>query len=267
MTTSRDIGDISTQPGGISGADWTQGTRSSVAALWALNGGMLLSVAGTNVLTAAVAISEGFSGYSDGLRASFVAANSNTGPATINIGGVGAKAVMSPDGDPLSSGAIVAGRLTEIVFYAADDHFRLVTSGGTTNVTVTGGLILQRSAPSRLVTAAGPATAATTVASQSFQCLYTSSRVIIEGNVGRVTGAGSSDVVGVVIGLYVDTVLVQSFTDHCQPSAQVNTPFYFSYLPANTDAHTYEIKVSSTISATYPKGANVIVCSEMSPNA
>lgn len=274
--TSRDIGDISNTPEDQdSGALWTARARDSLAKLWALNGGMLVTVAGTNVLTAAVAISEGFTSYSDGLRASFVAANSNTGPATINIGrydgeifvGVGAKAVMSPDGDPLGSGAIVAGRLTEIVFYAADDHFRLVTSGGTTNVTVDGGIMVQRSAPSRLVTAAGPATEATTVASISFQAVYPESRVILEGNIGRVTGTGTADDDGVVIGLYVDSVLVQSFTDHCQPSAQVNSPFYFSYLPGNTDAHTYEIKVSSTISATYPKGVNAIFCSEIAPNA
>lgn len=265
--TSRDIGDISTQPGGVNGADWTTGARASLGALWALNGGMLGTVAGTNTLTASLAISDGFSSYSDGLRASFVAANSNTGPATINIGSVGAKAVVSPDGDPLSAGAIVAGRVTEIVFYAAEDHFRLVTSGGTTNVTVEGGIMVQRSEPSRLAAAAGPATAVTAVASRSFQCLYADSRVIIEGSVGRVTGAGSADVAGIVIALYVDAVLVQSFTDHCQPSAQVNTPVYFSYLPGGIDAHTYEIRVSSTISATYPKGSNVIWCSEVSPNA
>lgn len=263
---SRDVGDISTAPGGMSGADWTAGTRNSVLALWGLNGGLLGAVEGTNVLTATVDVAEGFTAYTDGLRCSLVAAASNTGPATININGVGAKAIRNPDGDPLVAGGIVAGRITEIVFVADDDHFRLVTSGGTTNVTVEGGIIVQRSVPSRLVAAAGPATAATAVASQNFQCIYSDSRVIIEGVIGRVTGAGSADDDGVVIALYVDGVLDQSFTDHCQPSAQVNTPFYFSHSPGDMDAHTYEIRVSSTISATYPKGVNVIWCSEMSPN-
>lgn len=264
--TSRDIGDITTNPGGLSGAEWTGGTKASVGALWALNGGLLLSVAGVNTLTASVAISEGFTAYTDGLRCSFIALNTNTGAATINIGGTGVKSLRDPDGDVLVAGAMVAGRLTDIVFVASEDHFRLVTSGGTTNVTVQGGIMVQRSAPSRLAAAAGPATAATAVASQSFQCAYANSRVIIEGSAGRVTGAGSADDDGVVIALYVDGVSVQSFTDHCQPSAQVNTPFYFSHLPANTDAHTYEVRVSSTISATYPKGANVMWCSEVSPN-
>lgn len=264
--TSRDIGDISTNPGGRSGADWTSGTRESLLALWALQGGVLLNVVGANAITADVAVSEGFTAYSDGLRCGFIADQSNTGPATVNISGVGAKAIRNPDGDVLSAGAIVAGRITEIVFSAADDAFRLVTAGGTTNVTVQGGIMLQQASPSRLVTAAGPATAATTVASQSFQCLYAESRVIIEGNVGRVTGAGSADVAGVLISLFVDGASIQSFTDHCQPNSQVNTPFLFSYNPGDTDTHTYEIRASSTISATYPKGVNVIRCSEVSQN-
>ena len=261
--TSRDIGDISTQPGGVSGADWTGGARASVGALWGLNGGLLNDVAGTNVLTASLSVPEGFTSY----RATFVPPNSNTGPSNMNIEAVGAKAIVSPDGEPLVAGAIVAGRVTAIVFYAEEDHFRLETSGGTTNVTVEGGIMVQRSAPTRLISPAGPATAATAIASTSFQCLFATSRVIIEGNTGRVTGSGSADDDGVVVGLYVDSVLVQSFTDHCQPSAQVNTPFYFSYLPGDIASHSYEIRVSSTISATYPRGANVIWCSEVAPNA
>jgi len=126
--------------------------------------------------------------------------------------------------------------------------------------------MVQQVAPSRLAAAAGPATAATTIGSQTFQCLYAESRVVIEGNVTRVTGTGTPNVEGVVVGLYVDTVLVQSFTDHCAASAQASTPFLFSYDPGDTDTHTYAVKVSSTISATYPKGSNVIRCSEVSQN-
>lgn len=265
--TSRDIGDISTHPGGRSGADWTADARDSLAALWSLNAGLLTGVSGTNTLTAIPAVPEGFTGYSDGLRATFLPVNNNTGPATININSVGAKAIASPDGEPLSAGAIVAGRVAAIIFYAEDDHFRLETSGGTTNVTVQGGILLQRSGTSRLVTAAGPATTATVVASSSFQCLYSTSRVFVEGTVGRVTSSGSSSADGVVISLYVDGVLSGSFTDHCQTSAQVNTPYEFIYSPGDISSHTYEIRVSSTISATYPKGVNTIKFSEISPPA
>lgn len=265
--TSRDIGDISTNPGGLSGAVWTQRAKDSVAALWDLHGGLLLDVAGVNTLSAAIAVDDGFTAYSDGFKAAFVPATTNTGAATINIGGVGPKAIRDPNGDVLQAGAMVGGRLTEIVFVSADDHFRLVTAGGTTNVTVEGGIIVQRSAPSRLAASAGPATAATTVGLVVFQCTYPDSRVILEGNVSKVTGAGAAAPEGTIIALFVDGVSVQSFTDHCQPNAQASTPFYFSHLPGNTDSHTYEVRASSTISATYPKGSNVIWASEMSPNA
>lgn len=265
--TSRDIGDISTNPGGRSGADWTSGTRESVNALWALEGGLLLDVVGVNALTAALLVGEGFTAYSDGFKASFLPVATNTGAATINIGGVGVKSVRDPDGDVLQAGAIVTGRLTEIIFVAEDDHFRLVTAGGTTNVNVQGGIVVQRSAPSRLVAPAGPATAATAIGSVNFQCGYADSRVFIEGSVSRVTGAGSADDDGVVVALFVDGVSVQSFTDHCQPSAHAPTPFCFVHVPGNIDSHSYEVRVSSTISTTYPKGSNVIWASEISPNA
>lgn len=265
--TTRDIGDISTHPGGRSGADWTGGTRDSVMALWALSGGLLLDVSGTNTIVADVAVAEGFSAYEDGLKCGFIAAASNTGAATINISGVGAKAIRDPDGDVLEAGALIAGRFTEIVFIAEEDHFRLVTSGGTTQVTVQGGIMLQRSEPSRLATAAGPATALTSIGTRSFQCLYPTSRVVIEGVAMRVTGSGADTDTGATIALFVDGVQVQSFTDFCRSSSQVSTPFYFSHLPGNTDAHTYEVRCSATIATTYPRGSNVIWCSELSPNA
>ena len=265
--TTRDIGDISTNPAGKSGADWTGDARESLLALWDIHGGMLRNLAGTNVLTADVAVPEGFTSYTDGLRCSFVAPATTTGAATINIGGIGAKAIRNPDGDVLDPASIVAGRVTEIVFVADDDCFRLTTSGGTVNVSVEGGLIVQRSAPSRLVSVVGPTTSLSSIVQQSFQCLYADSRVIVEGNVGRVAGAGTLDDDGVVVALYVDGVSVASFTDHLQQNSQVNTPFYFVHSPGDISSHTYEIRVSSTISSSYSKGSSVMWCSEMSPNS
>ena len=267
MTASRDIDDISTAPGGKSGAEWTSGTRDSVLALWALNGGMLTSVAGTNTITASVAVTGGFTAYADGLRVGFIAAGTTTGAATLNISSVGAKAIRDPDGDVLAAGAIVAGRFTEAVFYADDDHWRLVTSGGTTNVTVQGGLFLQRSAPSRLISAVSSTTSVTPIGSVAFQTQYAASRVIIEGAAALVTGAGSADDDGIVVALYVDGVSVQSFTAYCLASQARSIPFYFSYLPGDISSHTYSVRVSSTIAAAYPASENVIWASEISPNA
>ena len=106
MTADRDVDDISTAPGGKSGSVWTAGVRESVLALWALNGGVLLNVAGTNALTGDIAISDGFTAYSDGLRVGFVPANTNTGAMTLNAGGVGVKALRDPDGDATVAGAV-----------------------------------------------------------------------------------------------------------------------------------------------------------------
>lgn len=266
MTAVRDVGDISTDPGGTSGVDWTTRTRESVKALWELNGGRLLSVAGINDITGTVAVSNGFTAYGDGLRVGLVAAATNTGPVTLNISGIGQKAVRDPDGNVLLAGAIVAGRYTEVIFNAATDRFRLVTSGGTTEVTVQGGILLQTSEPARLVANTGTSTAQQVVASQAFQCLYAESRVIIEGNVSRAVGSGTADDDGVTVSLFVDGASAQSFTDYCQPSSHVNTPVSFYYDPGNTANHTYEIRVQSTLSSNYIRSATFIRCSEMSQN-
>lgn len=267
MTASRDVNDISTDPGGLSGAEWTSGVRDSVLAAWALLGGSLINVAGTNTITGDVAVSDGFTSYEDGLRVGFIPANSNTGAATLNVSSVGAKPLRDPDGDALTAGAVIQGRFTEAVFSADDDHWRLVTSGGTTNVTVEGGIFLQRSAPSRLISAVAATTSVTSIGSVSFQCQYSTSRVIIEGNAGLAIGAGSEDDDGIVVALYVDGVSVDSFTAHCKPSQLRSVPFYFSYLPGDISSHTYSVRVSSTIAAAYPKGENMIWASEISPNA
>lgn len=267
MTITRDIDDISTAPGGKSGAEWTTDARQSIKALWDLNGGRLLNVAGTNSITADIDVETGFTSYTDGLAVGFVAAATNTGACTLNISGLGAKGLRSPDGNVLAAGGIVSGRYTEAVFDEEEDFFRLKTSGGTTNVTIEGGIMLQRSAAARLVSAIASTSSESIVGSISFQCGQASSRVIVEGNLTRVTGAGSPSATGTTIKLFVDGVEVDVFTDHCSASSHVSTPFYFSYLPADTASHTYSVRVTSSIAAAYPASSNVIWCSEISPNA
>jgi hypothetical protein len=270
MTASRDVNDISTAPGGKSGAEWTTGVRDSLIELWALNGGNLQNVAGTNVITADIDVAGGFTAYGDGLRLGFVAAASNTGAATLNVSAsavaIGAKAIRTSDNDVLGPGAIVGGRYTEVIFCTADDVFRLVSSSGTTNVTVEGGIMLQRSAASRLAVEVSTTTSLTPIGSINFQTEQSANRVIIEGNASLVTGSGAADNDGIVIELYVDTVLKDSFTAYALQNNAINIPFYFSYLPGDISSHTYAIKVSSTITAIYPAGANVLWLSEMSPN-
>lgn len=266
MTLTRDIDDISTAPGGKSGAEWTSDARLSIKALWDLTGGKLLNIAGTNSITADVDVETGFTSYTDGLVVGFVAAATNTGPCTLNLSGLGAKGLRSPDGDPLAAGGVVGGRYTEAIFDEDEDYFRLKTSGGTTNVTISGGLFLQRSEASRLAAAVSSTTTETTIGSMAFTCGFSTSRVIIEGSLTRVTAAGSPSATGTTIKLFVDGVEKDSFTDHCLASSIWSTPFYFSYLPADTSSHTYSVRVTSSLAATYPASSNVIWCSEISPN-
>lgn len=69
-----------------------------------------------------------------GMVVRFEAANTNTGATTVDVNGLGVKAVVKiSDLSPLVGGEIEAGRLIEIVYIAGSDHFRLV-SGGTTIV-------------------------------------------------------------------------------------------------------------------------------------
>lgn len=266
MTASRDIGDLTTDPGGKTGAEWTAGTRESVLALWALNGGQLTNVAGTNTITADAPIATGLTAYADGMRVSFIPVNTVTGAATLNVSGIGEKGLKDPDGDALAAGGVVADRLTTAVFVSDDDAFRLETSGGTSNITVEGGIIVKRSVPTRLVSDTSTATAATVVLSQSFQCEYSTSRVIVEGSISFIVGAGSSDTDGAVVELLVDDVSEVSFNGPVYPSQLSSMPFAFEHSPGDISSHTYKIRVSSTISAVYVAGATVLFCSEMSPN-
>ncbi len=267
MTISRDVSDISTDPGGKSGQDWTSGVRGSVAALWGLQAGVLQSVSGTNAIEASLSIDEGFSALADGMEATLIPANTNTGAVTLDIEGTGAKSVLNKDGDALNAGDLLEGGAVSIKFIAGDDAWRVLSSTGTTNVTLQGGKVLKRSAIGRLPALAGPTTDETSIGSRSFSCSQNTSRVLIEGAVCRVLGAGSGDADGLTISLYVDGSLEDSFTDYALASSQANTPVQFEYEPGNTGSHTYEIRAECTIAATYPAGSNFIVCTELAPNA
>lgn len=268
MTTTRDVDDISTAPGGKSGEEWTADVRASLSALWGLNGGFLRSVSGVNTITANIAVPTGFVAYSDGLRCLFVPTAANTGPVTINISGVGGKALLAPDGEALEAGALAGGRIADIVFDADLDAFRLVSAAGVVNVTVQGGIVVQRSAIARLLSAVTtPTTSETTLASISFQALFANSTVAIRGNVSRSLGDGTDNISGTTIRLYVDGVQQASFTDAAIKSQHSGTAFDFVHLPGDTDAHTYEIRCESSIEARYPAGANFAVATEISAEA
>lgn len=267
MSVQRDVGDISTNPGGKSGAEWTSGVRSSVLGLWALNGGVLDVISGTNAIVASVKNPSGFTSYGDGLRVGLIALNTNTGAMTLNINNVGVKAWLNQDGAAMVPGSVVAGKYVEAVFDADSDAFRLVSSSGTTNVTVDGGILRRRSPVARRAASTGPTTSETVIASVTFQCEGANGIVVIEGCTTRVTGAGSPDPVGVSIRLYVNNVLQSQYTDHCVPDQHASTQIYFTHQPGTIDPRTYEVRVVSAIAATYPAGSNMAWLSEISPNS
>lgn len=70
--------------------------------------------ANTYVITPSPAISA----YEEGQRFVFRATNANSGASTLNVNGLGAIAIQTPDGSALASGAIVSGGYYEVVYDA-----------------------------------------------------------------------------------------------------------------------------------------------------
>jgi hypothetical protein len=54
--------------------------------------------------------------YADGQRFAFVVASNNTGAATLNVNGLGAKAINRPNGNALQAGDLVAGELVGVTY-------------------------------------------------------------------------------------------------------------------------------------------------------
>lgn len=263
----RDIGDFTTDDDGErDGKELVATIRQSLAGLWAHVGGKLLDVSGTNSLSASVEVTQGFTALTNGLTAVLVPSQTNTGAVEINVAGLGLKAIKTSSGQALEPGTLIGGSRVQIVFDSDEDHWWVNGSSGTTNVTVTGGLQLKRSEAGRLAESIGPTVDASALVSRSFQCTYSTSRVIVEGAISRHVAAGITDPAGLEIQLYKDNGLLETIADGLVGDSQVTVPFYFSHLPGDTDAHTYEVRVSSTLAATYFASSTFIVASEMSPN-
>lgn len=63
--------------------------------------------------------------YTNGLRARFVATNTNSSNSTVNLNGLGIKSIKE-NGIELVAGRIVVGKIIEIQFLSAGDEFELV---------------------------------------------------------------------------------------------------------------------------------------------
>src|ERR1700760_2276002 len=69
--------------------------------------------ANSYILTAATP----YTSYQNGELVFFVPANTNTGPSTVNINGLGVIPITTITGTPLTAGQIVAGIVTELIFF------------------------------------------------------------------------------------------------------------------------------------------------------
>ena len=111
---------------------------SDAARLDQVQGGAatFITVTGTDTLTGTV--SPALSAYATGNQFSFLVANTNTGAVTINVDGVGAKAITRTGTTALVAGDMVAGQAIEIIYDGT--RFQLVNGNSFTNLKVSGTL-------------------------------------------------------------------------------------------------------------------------------
>jgi hypothetical protein len=96
----------------ISGPDYTVAVNEEVEALWANATVWLDNVTGTDTITAEA--DPPLLAYGRGNQYNLIPANTNTGPATIEIDGLTSRSIRDIDGVALTGGELVAGRLLKL---------------------------------------------------------------------------------------------------------------------------------------------------------
>lgn len=86
------------------------------------------TAAGTNTITC-TSPSAAATAYVDGMTVSFIAANSITGAATLNLDGLGARSITTAAGVAVGSGDIVSGTLYTLEYRTTGTQWRVVSSG------------------------------------------------------------------------------------------------------------------------------------------
>ena len=107
---------------------------SDAARLDQVQGGAatFITVTGTDTLTGTVV--PALSAYATGNQFSFLVANTNTGAVTINVDGIGSKAITRTGTTALVAGDMVAGQAVEIIYDGT--RFQLVNGNSFTNLKV-----------------------------------------------------------------------------------------------------------------------------------
>jgi hypothetical protein len=111
---------------------------SDAARLDQVQGGAatFITVAGTDTLTGTT--TPALAAYATGNQFSFLVANTNTGAVTLNVDGIGAKAITRTGTTALVAGDMVAGQAVEIIYDGT--RFQLVNGNSFTNLKVSGTL-------------------------------------------------------------------------------------------------------------------------------
>lgn len=98
-----------------------------------------------------IGIKQSPTAYTDGMQALYRSGNSNTGASTINVAGLGVKDIKNSSGADLTSGDIVSGKLTRLIYDLANDWFEIILEGAVISesftsaeqtITLAGGLTL-----------------------------------------------------------------------------------------------------------------------------
>lgn len=75
-----------------------------------------------------------YSAYANGELIYWVPSNTNTGPSTLNVNGLGVIPIVNINGTPLGAGQIVAGVMTQVIYYQG--NFQLLSIGNLVGVTL-----------------------------------------------------------------------------------------------------------------------------------
>lgn len=107
------------------------------------------------------------SAYIDGMGLTVKLASTNTGPATVNVNGLGVKALRRPDGSALSSGDLQAGALVNIRYEGTSGQFRVMVGTVTINqagvdLVISAATVAANNADASATSAANSAAAAAT---------------------------------------------------------------------------------------------------------